>query len=167
MHEGEPDIVHGARAEGACSRTQSTKWLAAIAQFLEQIGDFRRQLHERPGGGAVGKPIVLPEVAQHFNEMGLTTAEEAADPDRLLLFARQSVEVRLEKPFQSAGVFPITDKSLQLKAKRLDLALVVADFGDLRDAVIEQLEGCGIAEVKFAVSHGLMKLSVEVIGTAM
>ena len=44
---------------------------------------------------------------------------------------------------------------------------VMADFGNLRDTVIEQLDGCGIAEVKFTVNHGLMKLSVEVIGTAM
>ncbi len=54
LHEGQPDIVHGARAEGARSRAQTTQWLAAIAQFREQISDFRRQFHERTGGGAVG-----------------------------------------------------------------------------------------------------------------
>ena len=73
--------------------------------------------------------------------------------------------------FSVFNVFTITDKGLQLEAERPDLAIVMADFGDLRDAVIEQLDGCGIAEVKFAVnhgfSHGLMKLSVEVMGTAM
>ena len=37
LHEGQPDIVHGARAEGARSRAQTTQWLAAIAQFREQI----------------------------------------------------------------------------------------------------------------------------------
>ena len=151
MHEGQPDIVHGARAEGACSRAQTTKRLAAIAQFLEQISDFRRQLHERAGGGTVGKTVILPEIAQHFDEMGFAAAEEAADPDRLLLLPPQAIEVGLENPLQSAGVFAIADKGLQLEAERLDLALVVADFGDLRDAVIEQLDGCGIAEVKFAV----------------
>ena len=103
--------------------------------------------------------------------MGLAAAEEAADPGRLLLLPAQAVEVGLENPLQSASVFAIADKRLQLEAERPDLALVVADLGDFRDAVIKQLEGCGVAEVKFTVSHGfihrLMKLSVEVIGTAM
>ena len=85
--------------------------------------------------------------------MGLAAAEEAADPDSLLLLPPQAVEVGLENPLQSAGVFAIADKGLQLEAERLDLALVMADFGDLRDAVIEQLDGCGIAEVKFAVNR--------------
>ena len=83
------------------------------------------------------------------------------------LLPPQPIEVGLENPLQSAGVFAIADKGFHLEAQRPDLAVVMADFGDLRDAVIEQFDGCGIAEIKFAVSHGLMKLSVEVIGTAM
>ncbi len=116
MHEGEPDIVHGARAESARSRAQTTKWLAAVAEFREQITDFRWQLHERTGGGTVGKVIILPEIAQHFDEMRFAAAEEAADPDSLLLLTPQSVEVGLENPLQSAGVFAIADKGLQLEA---------------------------------------------------
>ena len=143
------------------------KGLAAISQFLQQVGNFRRQFHERAGGRTVDKAVILPEITQHFDEMGLAAAEEAADPDSLLLLPPKAFEVGLENPLQSAGVFAIADKGLQLEAERLDLALVMANFGDLRDAVIKQLNGCGVAEVEFAVSHGLMKLSVEVMGTAM
>src|SRR5450759_778164 len=99
--------------------------------------------------------------------MGLAAAEEAADPDGLLLLAPQAIEVGLENPLQSAGVFAIADKGLQLEAERFDLALVMAYFGDFGDAVVEQLNGCRIAEVEFTVHHGFMKLSVEVMGTAM
>src|SRR5206468_1599849 len=103
--------------------------------------------------------------------MGFATAEEAADPHRFLLFPSQTIKVGLEHPLESAGVLAIADKGLQLEAERLDLALVMADFGHLRHAVVEQLEGRGIAEVQFAINHGLthglMKLSVEVMGTAM
>ncbi len=103
--------------------------------------------------------------------MRLAATEETADPDGLLLLSPQAIKVGPQNPLQSAGVFAIADKSFQLEAERLDLALIMADFGDLRDAVIQQLDGCGVAEVKFAVnhgfSHGLMKLSVEVMGTAM
>src|ERR1019366_2234194 len=171
LHKGEPDIIHGARAESARSRTQTTQWLAAVTKFREQISDFRRQLRERTSGGAVGEVIILPEIAQHFDKMRFAAAEEAADPDSLLLLPPEPIEVGLENSLQSAGIFAIADKGLQLEPKRPDLALVMADLGDLRDAVIEQLDGCGTAEVKFAVnhgfSHGLMKLSVEVMGTAM
>lgn len=99
--------------------------------------------------------------------MGLAAAEEAADPDRLLLFAPQSIEECLENPVHPARVFAIADKVLELEAQRLDLSRVVADLGDLRDAVVQQLKGDGITKVKRAVRHGLMKLSAEVMGTAM
>ena len=99
--------------------------------------------------------------------MRFAAPEEPADPGCLLLPPPQSIDVLPEHPLQAVGVFAIADESLQLKAQGLDLALVLAEFRNLRDAVIQQLEGCGIAEVQFAVGHGVMKLSVEVIGTAM
>lgn len=111
--------------------------------------------------------IVLPEVAQHFDEMGFAATEEAANPDGVLLGFSQASQVGLENPLHSARVFTIADKVLQLETKRLDLARVVADLGHLRDAVIEQLKRRGITEVQVAVRHGLMNLSVEVTGTAM
>ena len=63
--------------------------------------------------------------------MRFAAAEEAADPDSLLLLAPQAIEVGPENALQSAGVFAIADKGLQLEAQRPDLALVMADFGDL------------------------------------
>ena len=68
---------------------------------------------------------------------------------------------------EPAGVLAIADEGFQLKTQGFDLVRVLAKFGDLRDAVVEQFEGCGIAEVEFAVGHGVRKLSVEVMGTAM
>jgi hypothetical protein len=46
-------------------------------------------------------------------------------------------------------------------------AVVLADFGNLRDAVVEQFKRGGITKVNVAIGHGVMKLSVEVMGTAM
>ena len=137
MDESKAHVVHGARAEGARRRAQSTQWFAAVAQFSEQIGYFRRQRHQRAGGGAVGKVGVLPEVAQHFDQMGFAAAKEAADPDGVLLRFSQTAEVGLEHPLHSARVFAIADKVLQLETERLDLPLIVADFGNFRDTVVE------------------------------
>src|SRR5262245_22479824 len=103
--------------------------------------------------------------------MGFAATEEAADPHRFLLFPLQPIKVGSENPLQSSSVLAIADKGFQLEAERLDLSLVPADFGHFRDAVVEQLEGRGIAEVQFAIdhrpTHGLMKPSVAVIGTAI
>src|ERR1039457_7136857 len=90
--------MHGPCAEGACCRAQATHGLAAISQFLQQVGNFDRQFHERAGGGTVGKAVILPEITEHFDEMGLAAAEEAADPDGLLLLPPQAIEVGLENP---------------------------------------------------------------------
>src|ERR1035441_2218315 len=124
LHEGQADIVHGARAEGACSRAHTAQRLAAIGQFLQQVGNFDRQSHERAGGSTVGKTVILPKVTEHFDEMGLAATEETAHPDSLLFFPPQAIEVGLEYPLQPAGVFTIADKGFQLEAERLDLALV-------------------------------------------
>src|ERR1039458_8463511 len=107
LHEGQADIVHGARAEGACSRAHTAQRLAAIGQFLQQVGNFDRQIHERAGGGTVDKTVILPKITEHFYKMRLATTEEAADPDCLLLLPPEAIEVRLEYSLQSAGVFTI------------------------------------------------------------
>ena len=41
------------------------------AQFREQVSDIRWQLHKRPGGGPVFESVVLPEIAEDFDEMRL------------------------------------------------------------------------------------------------
>ena len=99
--------------------------------------------------------------------MRLAAAEEATDPDGVLLGLAQAAEVGIENSLHAARVFAITDKVLQLEAQRLDLAGVMADLRDLGDAVVEQLKRGRIAKVEVAVRHGLMKLSAEVMGTAM
>jgi len=101
------------------------KGFASIRQLLQQIGDFDRQLHERAGGGAVSKTVILPEITEHFHEMRFATTEEAADPDSLLFLAPQAIKVGPENPLQSAGVFTVADKGFQLESERLDLALVM------------------------------------------
>ena len=67
--------------------------------------------------------------------MGFATTKEAADPDRLLLRLGQAMEIGRENTLQASSIFAIADKGFQLEAERLDLALVMAKFGDFRDAV--------------------------------
>ena len=81
----------------------------------------------------------------------------------------QTVAVVLSKlrPEHSARVLAITNEVLQLEPKRLDLARIVTNFRYLGDPIVQQLQRGRVAEIKSAVRHGLMKLSVAVMGTAM
>ncbi len=167
LNEGQTNIVHGAGAERARRRPQSAASPAPVGQFPQQVGYLRRQANERAGGGTVGEMIVLPKIPEHFNEVRFAAAEKTADPDGLLLLTPQAIEVGLENSFKAARIFAIAHEGLQLKPERFGLALVIRDFRDLGDAVVEQLDGRGITEVEFAVLHGLRKVSVEVMGTAM
>ena len=99
--------------------------------------------------------------------MGLAASEEAADPDRLLFFQAKPGEVGFEHAFHALGVLSVADKGLQLEAECLDLAFIAADLGNLRNAIVEQIDGRGVSEEEFSVGHGLRKLSVEVMGMAM
>ena len=137
MNKGKTDVLHRTGAKGAGCRAQAPHRRAAGTQLLQQIGNLRRKLYQRPGGGAVGKVIVLPQITQHFDQMGLAATEEAADPDCLLLRLSEASKVGIENALQALGVFPIADKGLQLEAERLDLAFVVADLGNLRYAIVE------------------------------
>ena len=99
--------------------------------------------------------------------MRLAAAKEAADPDSVLLGLAQPFQVGFKNALHTARIFAITDKVLQLETERFDLAFVVTNFGHLGDAVVEQLKRSGVTEVEATVRHGLMKLSCEVMGTAM
>ena len=45
------------------------------------------------GGRAVGKARVLPEVAEHFEQMRFTAAEKAADPCSFLIGLAYAVQI--------------------------------------------------------------------------
>ena len=98
--------------------------------------------------------------------MRFTAAKKAADPDRLLLLSSQPIEVGFENSLKTTSVFAVANKGFQFETQGLNLSLVVANFGNLGDPVVEEFKGRGVAEVQVAVSHELIKLSAEVIGTA-
>ena len=166
LDEGQAHVVHRAGAQRAGGGTQSAQRLGAVAQLGEHGADLGRQADQRARSGAVVEAVVLPQVAQHLDQVRLAAAEEATHPDGILFSLAQATEVGAEHAFHAPGVFAIANEVLQFEAQRLDLAGVVADFGDLRDAVVEQLQRGRVTEVQTAVGHEGMKLSVAVMGTA-
>lgn len=73
----------------------------------------------------------------------LSAAEKTADPDRFLFLPPQSIEVGLENPLKATGVFAVANEGFQFESQRFDLSLVVPNFGNLGDPVIEEFKGCG------------------------
>ena len=86
----EPDVVGGPAREGAGSREQASGALAGgveLAQQTAQVVGHRR--HQAARRRAVRELRVLPQVAQHLQQVRLAAAEEAADPCGLLARLRE------------------------------------------------------------------------------
>ena len=138
-------------------------------------GDLRQQLvhvvrqpRESAGAGFVlGEGVVRPEEAEHFRQVRLAAAEEAADPRGRLLGLTLMVYVGLQDPNQPAPILALADEVLQLEAQRLAL-VGVQSVGHGRDAVVEERDPIGILPKDVPVLHTSYTpgSSCKVIGTA-
>src|SRR5207253_5412189 len=106
--------------------------------------DIRWQSGEGASRDAIfRKLVVAPEVFQNFEEMGLTAAVEAADPDRWLVSLPEMAEIARQDPFQAALVFPVAYKGTQLGPQHLPLLRCIR-VPNLGHSVVGKWRGDGI-----------------------
>ena len=154
------------RACAQCARNgvQAAVALGPDAELPQGVPDFLRQTGDAPGGGPVRKNRVVPEGAQHLDEMGLARTEKTADPHPGLLRLVNVFQVGFENPGHALAVFAFADKGFQFVAQHFQglTGPVVVDVGH---ALVDEFAGRRIFQVDLAVFHIQKSLSA-VMGTA-
>jgi hypothetical protein len=105
-----------------------------FAQLVRHGGD------DGSRGRAIWKGGVLPQMAQHLEQVRLAAAEEAADPCGFLVGLAQTVEVRADDPLHAVGVLAFAHERREFAAQLFERLCVLA-VDDPRLPLVDQREG--------------------------
>jgi hypothetical protein len=139
------DIIGGAARERASGGDQTTRALSRGVQFTKEgTKVFRDRRHKASGGGTIGKASVLPQVAEHLQQVRLAAAEKPAHPCAALTRFADIVEEGANDLLNAIRVLPLADECLKL-ATQLGLRTFVAAVRNARLALIHQGMRCRVA----------------------
>ena len=102
---------------------------------------FRDRRHKASGGGTIGKARVLPEVAEHLQQVRFAAAEKPAYPRAALTGLADIVEEGANDLLNAIRVLPLADECLKLSTQ-LGLRTFIAAVRNASLALIHQGMGC-------------------------
>ena len=134
----QPHVIGCAAGQCASGGDQPTRSLSRGVQFAEQgTKVFRDRRHKASGGGAIGKARVLPEVAEHLQQVRFAAAEKPAHPCAALAGLSDIVEEGANDLLDAIRVLPLADECLKF-ATQLGLGPFVAAVRNASLALVDQ-----------------------------
>ena len=162
----ESNLVGRAARQRARGRDQPAGATTSRVELAEQFAQFIRQRgHQRPCTGSIGECGVLPEVAQHLQQVRLAAAEEPADPHRLLVGLSKAVQKRANDLLDAVGVLTLANESGKFASQFLERSLVL-DVDDARLPLVHQWVGRRVALQDLVDLHSDAPSPCKVMGTA-
>ena len=142
------DTAAGPGSERSQCRMKPAEAFACIGQFPQVHFDAFRQRGNAARRCPVIKHSIRPERRQHFDQMRLAAAKEAADPNPWLLFLVQIFQVHIQDMLQTFFILAVANKGIQLVAK--DSLLIVIDAGN---PLVDDLPADRIHQIDLLVQH--------------
>ncbi len=132
----QPHIVRCSAGQRPGRGDQAARAPSCCVQLAQQSAKvLRDRWNEAPGLRSVRKARVLPQVAEHFEEVRLSASEEAADPGSSLAGLAEIIEERPNDLLNAVGVLAFADEREKLAAQ-LGLRPLISGIRDSRLALV-------------------------------